>query len=58
MRGLDRETNKAWMTGCVLPFFSYNVLVHKSTGFAPYTPVFGKEANIPSSFVKEKLSIT
>ena len=32
--------------------FSYNTAVHESTGFAPYTLVFGRDAVIPSSFAE------
>ena len=34
--------------------FLYNTSIHEATGFAPHTLVFGREANIPSSFARCK----
>ena len=51
----DKQSWDDWLRFAI---FSYNVSVHESTGFAPYTLVFGNEANIPSSFVKEKPPLT
>ena len=34
--------------------FSYNTSIHEATGFAPHTLVFGREANILSSFARGK----
>ena len=38
--------------------FSYNTSVHEATGFAQHTLVFRKEANIPSSFTRNKPELT
>ena len=44
------QNNQNWDEWLRFAVFSYNTSVHETTGFAPYTLVFGKEANIPSSF--------
>ena len=51
----DKQSWDEWLHFAI---FSYNITVHESTGFAPYTLVFGKEANIPTSFAKEATSLT
>ena len=47
-----------WDLWLCFAMFSYNNTVHESTGFTPYTLVYGKEANIPTSFVKNVPSHT
>ena len=51
----DKQSWDEWLRFAI---FSYNVTVHESTGFAPYTLVFGKEANIPTTFAREKPPVT
>ena len=51
----DKQIWDEWLRFAIL---SYNVTVHESTGFDPYTLVFGKEANIPTSFAKEAPPLT
>ena len=47
-----------WDTWLHYAIFSYNTSVHEFTEFPPHTLIFGKEANIPSSFERGEKSAT
>lgn len=51
-------TDQNWDSWLRFAIFSYNTSVHEATGYAPHTLVFGKEANIPSSFARGESELT
>lgn len=50
--------NQNWDEWLRFAVFSYNTSVHESTGYAPHTLVFGREAQIPSSLSKNDVPTT
>lgn len=38
--------------------FSYNTQIHAAHGFTPHEAFYGREARIPSEFVKRKVPLT
>lgn len=51
----DKKSWDQWLRYAV---FSYNTSIHESTGYAPYTLVFGREARVPTSLSSEEVPRT